>query len=351
MNHRAVFGIAVASFALFSPSAIAAPKTMTHINPAGLGALATPPPVYVAAPQNVATTTSIQTCSSHAVSFACMVAMKSAYYVLIWDWSNAKCPSGDQCPAAVDGYHVYQNYKLLDSAPKDQTALAFDPKQVGTPCFSVTAYHGSTESVQSSLVCVNLGDAAGVHSQFFAPQYVQSVERDEAKGALGSDSRNDTTTQGTLSAGFKYTTQPGPTSLGDVALNSADRGAVVFDLSSIGPRYIQSAILHLHVLSTTLGAQYQTNNHTNCIAKIGTGQSDWWDNTAWFDGDWFANLSRSDGPDLSIDVTHYVQSWVGGANNYGFIFQGSEENMNAYTENSCLSTYGSPSLEVKLIGT
>ncbi len=196
MNHRVVLGTAVASFALLYAAAIAGPpvlhggvvlvatatsKTMPHRNGIGVGALAAPPPVYVAAPQNVATTTNIEECSSHAVSFACMVAMKSAYYVLIWDWSNAQCPRGDQCPAGVDGYHVYQNYKLLDSAPKDQTALAFDAKQVGTPCFSVTAFRGSTASVQSSLLCVNSGSAAIPHRQFFAPQYVQSVERNEPR--------------------------------------------------------------------------------------------------------------------------------------------------------------------------
>ncbi len=156
MNYRIVLGTAVTSYALLYATAIAGPPVLhggvvpvatatpkAMIHTIGVPPVATPPPVYVAAPQNVATTTSIEECSSHAVSFACMLAMKSAYYVPFWVWSNAQCQHSDQCRAGVDGYHVYQNYKLLDSAPTDQTALAFDPKHVGTPCFSLTAYRAS----------------------------------------------------------------------------------------------------------------------------------------------------------------------------------------------------------------
>ncbi len=302
---------------------------------------------FLAAPTGVQTTTNLGTCSSHAVSFACMLAMKSGYYLLVWDWNNASCPSGDQCLPAPQGYRVYGNGKFLAASTPDQTALAFDPAAVGTPCFTVTAYSGATESAQSSKVCVAKGNAAGVQTLTLPAVHVLSNEISQSNTKFKHDPR-DNNEPGVLAVGFTYHTTKDFVN-GDSSLNTATRGAVLFDVSTLAGRSVGSAVLHLHVASSIIGSDYETNSFTNCITKIGSGQSDWWDNTAWFDGDWFATHDRN-GPDVAIDVTRYVQSWVAGASNYGFVFQGSEENMNAFTENSCKSTYASPTLQVNLIG-
>ena len=45
------------------------------------------------------------------------------------------------------------------------------------------------------------------------------------------------------------------------------------------------------------------------------------------------------GPDVSYDVTQLVRDWANGSPNYGMVLLGDEENLDAFTERGCETTY------------
>jgi secreted trypsin-like serine protease len=49
-------------------------------------------------------------------------------------------------------------------------------------------------------------------------------------------------------------------------------------------------------------------------------------------------VNDTSGPDVTIDVTPFVQNWTHNTN-FGFVLYGAEENLNAFTENSCKTWY------------
>ena len=148
-------------------------------------------------------------------------------------------------------------------------------------------------------------------------------------------------------AGYEYTTYHD--FQGDCNDDSASRGAVYFDVSSLRGKTIVSAGLNLTVDSSTVGTDYHTDHFTSCAARLGTGQASWWNYTDWIDGGVVLQPGESQGPNVAYNVTQIVQSWASGTPNFGIVLFGAEENFNAFTEKSCMTTYvsGSVGLEVK----
>ncbi|GAC1595668.1 MAG: hypothetical protein NVS3B28_26920 [Candidatus Velthaea sp.] len=328
-----------------------------------------PTPVYLAQPTNLRSTDQsanpLQTCKDHADpgsnlwgGFQCAAAMQNHSYVLVWDWSNAQCPRGSQCPAEIDGYRVYPlkpNQPPVTVAQGTRfTTQAFPAKS--SACYAVTAFKGSEESLRTTTLCLTKTNASipvqigNLHIQLpVANERSSEKHKDTGTGLLSTLLENPlsghTSWNGPfLFVGYAYATQKHL--LGDQSDNDLWRAAVNFDVGAVSGRHIVLALLGLHVQNSDVGDTYTNLPSASCIAQVGTGTIDWWDYTTWIDGNWFKTLSRDAGPNVSVDVTDQVAQWAQGAKNYGFVLKGSDENLNAFTEDSCLSTLSDASLQV-----
>lgn len=290
----------------------------------------------------------------------CKTAMDQGNVVLVWDWTPiAACPPERICPA-IDGYHVYAMQETKSMAPMggasgpalvdtQTTDITLSTPRSGS-CFAVTAFSGKDESPLSNIVCAAERGPVSSQTVTLVPpaNHVRSVLKNHFRntGSLtGKDETNVYPRPGQILAGFYYSTSSQAT--GDTSDDIVWRGGFWFDLSSLNGKTITNATLHLLAQSTLLGMPQQPNATASCARYIGTGTEDWWNEgpTGWLDSDFFATLGR-DGPNIDVDVTYQLRQWTRGTPNYGFVLKGAEENLDAFTENSCESHY-SASLEVK----
>ena len=78
----------------------------------------------------------------------------------------------------------------------------------------------------------------------------------------------------------------------------------------------------------------------SCTAKILLGGDRWTKNTDWIeDGALIAETGVGNGPDIAVDVTKTVRAWASGQENRGFVLEGEEENLTAFTEKACVTQY------------
>jgi hypothetical protein len=143
-------------------------------------------------------------------------------------------------------------------------------------------------------------------------------------------------------AGFKYTTIK--SIAGDEFDNWVYRGAFVFDLGPMAGRVLQKATLHLRVSNTEVQSGY--DNLRSCGDELGTGKASWWAGSDWIEADW-VDSTIGTGPKADVDVTQEVRSWMNGKPNWGFVLRSQQENINAFTEAKCISTYDPPTLTVE----
>ena len=322
---------------------------------------------YLAAPTNLRTTNDLAECRNAAgggfAGFACAAWMNTKAYVLMWNWSNAPCPQSKNCPSTVDGFQVYD---AGTGKPLGNLALAHVqgfPQNAGSSngCYFVRASLGTNQSASSQTLCVNSGMASTpkqIGNQYLTlqPAHIQTSYEQwgNGTGILGTTfMKNQQTYPGTVDVGFKY--HAWENNSGDVGWNEFKRGAAYFDLSPILGSMLRHAFLNLHVASSVIGSRYQPNSSASCIGKIGFAEKDWWDYADWIEGSWFTDISRSAGPNVSVEVTNQVRQWLGGSvasviagpqPNYGFVFRGEDENLHAYTDDSCLTHYDIISLNV-----
>jgi hypothetical protein len=113
---------------------------------------------------------------------------------------------------------------------------------------------------------------------------------------------------------------------------------LLFDLSKLQGKTVTKAVLHLYVDHSIVGSSYAVDHSTSCATRIGAGVDRWWAYSDQIAGPGGPAASSSSGPDVDIDVTSFVQSWTHNAN-FGFVLYGADENLNAFTENSCQTWY------------
>lgn len=295
--------------------------------------------------------------------------------MLIWNWSP--CSGDANCVQKIDGYHVYhpssgasgyagRNLIASNSLP---TPLATQDKQEAMfeflsgfksgDCYVVTAFAGNTESQPSNRFCLAGSAALGAQSVTLNPAQMRSSTTNvklgtglvasletALSGIVSGDIARQTWNQqlNALHVGYFYNTNKSIS--GDSKYNELWRGGIWFDLSSLSGKAVNKATLRFHVARTVLGIPPLENYASSCAAQVGTASRDWWYDTKWIDGDFFSDVSAK-GPSISVDVTPQVRSWMQGQTNNGFILKGRDENIDAFTEDSCETVYDNAALDIE----
>ncbi len=307
-----------------------------------------------ARPTKIATSGDPKVCAAHIsnpfiAGLLCAPIAAANKLFIVWAWQpHPKCTS---CPQDVDGFKIYQTdaggtsltYLSKSSAGVGATAGVLDLPAGGFvgKCYTVTAYKGSKESHPGYRTCIGVAPTLGTTTVTLQPAQTSS----SVKVHTNEDykPKNATLREPGVNVGYDYVTIKA--AFKDLFEDDVRRGAVMFDLGPMVGRPLQKATLHLHVTSSTVKPYDQYGNAKSCAAELGTGKDAWWNNSDWIEADWADALSPA-GPNVDVDVTSQVRSWMNGAPNYGFVFKGYNEDINAYTEADCESGY-KPTLTVE----
>jgi hypothetical protein len=278
---------------------------------------------------------------------ACQAGLSTGALALVWN-------SGD-CERCFDGYHVYRvdsgRHDLLQTQPdKSITGILF--KREDGPfegrCYAVSSYSGKGESEDSNATCIGGGQVQ--HTDTYRPTNQRSPQqyRTDDTGLSGTTNSNGghiyDRGDKQLIVGFNYMTDK--RSLGDHFENIVNRMGLLFDLSNLWGKTVTKAVLHLYVEHSIVGRAYAVDHSTSCATRIGAGVDRWWQYSGQIAGPGGPAAISTSGPDVDIDVTQFVQSWTHNTN-FGFVLYGADENLNAFTENSCQTWYtNASSLEV-----
>lgn len=298
-------------------------------------------------PTDISTSGDPSACAAHIANpfvagLLCQPIAAANKLFILW-----RCAS---CPSDVDGFKIYLTDvsgvtgTLLDktsAGPGATVSLLSAPAGgFAGKCYAVTSYKGSKESAMGYRSCISVAPTVGTTSVTLQSVHVRSSTRSDSNvgGAYRPTSAPD------LVAGYSHDTNKH--FLGDTWFNDITRGAFAFDLSPMVGRPLQKATLHLHVNVSQIGANNTSDYSKSCAAEVGAGKDTWWNNTAWIEADWSDNTSSS-GPNVDVNVTTDVRSWMNGAANYGFVIKGSDENLKAFTEDKCISRYASPTLTLE----
>ena len=309
------------------------------------------------APSGLNSTVDPQVCSQHGgagAGFACKAVLENGSMVLVWTHGSG---------VGVLGYRIYLGGSVV-AVQQNGPEVTF--KSVPAPsagaCYVVTAFSASDESPPSAAYCP--GGGAVVQSVQLQPKAFRSAGRVGVRGGNDAPTVSDQSDAGQALVGFVYNTFKGAYASSDMANNSVHRLGIYFDLSSLNNHRILSARLRITVDSawtkpfnwTTWGQAFQPtdppeDHSTSCEAKLGVGTDRWWQYGGWINAA-VVSTGQYNGPDIVIDVTPTVAQWTsyGGATpNMGFVLIGPEENLGAFTEEACLTSYlpGSIVLDVR----
>lgn len=322
-------------------------------------------PMTLPAPDHLASTDDPTVCTAHgglAAGLACKALLPQGRLALVWDY-----PAGSN----VAGFHIFRvdggQRTLIYDQPNGAAAKAYvvdSPPQGGyaSACYAVTAYNVTDESASSTPFCG--GQARTVQTLTLAPQYWRVATghhfKDTHLGNSENSGRDGQAAQtGQPTVGYSYATHK--TVYGDKSLNLVDRLGLKFDVAALvgANKRIVSARLQMTVDSAWTGSDsvFDTSynphppseHRTSCAAKIGDGISYWENYADWIESTVEASPGVVNGPSLSLDVTRFVNAWVNQAHpNYGLVLQGEEENLDAFTEQSCWTTYVPGSIRLQI---
>jgi hypothetical protein len=289
-----------------------------------------------------------QVCGAHAglAGFICLASIPAGYLTLVWDWAPSTAYQD------LDGYRIYRVDGGRRTLVETQTSAdikiqAFQqpPSGFAGQCFAVSAYKGGAESALSAPFCPGRGSAT------------QTVTLNATQQRSSYISGGDTTgfspfvggyggqgTESGLLVGYASSTKKSLT--GDDFHNVAHRVGFLFDTAGVRGRSIYRASLKLHVLASQVGTAHDTA--WSCASAIGIAFDSWWQSQTWINGEFGdVNPGRVHGPDVALDVTKIVADWASGrASNYGFVLKGDSEDMGAFKNDWCLSTFATPTLEI-----
>jgi len=348
-------------------------RSATRVQPAApLSAVKwqpTPTPV-VPAPTGLQSTLDPQVCGAHAglAGFICLATIPAGYLTLVWDWS----PSAQF--AQIDGYKIYRvdsgQRTVVGTQSAGITLNAFQQPAAGFPgqCFAVSAYNGASESTLSSPFCPTGGSTTQTISLPATPQRNSEEEHGYQTGMFVAfhdrlRSEGEAKPSG-FQVGFASATSHGGLLGSDSSVNIAWRYALLFDTAGLTGRTIYHASLKLHVSKslvfrpdeTTWARFYAPAANADprdvlvsCATNVGIPGEAWWQTQTWLTADFGTGVApgRIRGPEVSIDVTKIVADWAAGRiDNYGLVLKGESEEMNAFKDDSCLTRFANPVLEV-----
>jgi hypothetical protein len=324
----------------------AAPQSAPFISPQQRGRLINA--LRIAAPANMHPTTDLQECGTHGGLLGgpilCQSLLPKGELALVWDWNG----QGD-----IDGYRIYRTdngnrVAVGTQAPGKQVTLFVVPPPsdgYNGKCYAVTAYQGGKESDLSNNACAGGGNV--VQTVTLTPQHLRGVQKSVIhftgfSGAVGGGDPGANISNPGFVVGYFYDTEKAPA--GDTAWNYISRTGLYFDVGGVAGKSIRAARLNLTVGTTALrghrwGAGPQLDHTTSCVGRIGLGVSYWWNYSDWIDAAIVVQPGVATGPDVSYDVTQLVRDWANGSPNYGMVLLGDEENLDAFTERGCETTY------------
>jgi hypothetical protein len=297
------------------------------------------------APTSFSNTTDPNACAAHVNLLFCNASLQAGDLALIWNWSDPSYPS-------LDGYRVYRvdggkRQKVVETSVGKDVTGTFLNTPPSAACFVVDAYVGKIEGVDSRAYC--FGGAAPVTTSSFSPTHVKTAlnvhgNTGGLNGVISSIS-GDTTDEGIhiytqfLEVGNSHYTNKD--FFGDKYHNEYARSGVAFDLSSLAGRHVYKAILRLHIDQATVGVPYATNNASDCAAWVAAGIAPWWNDGNMVEGQFDSALStgKVPGPEVAIDVTPIVQSWMQGAQNFGLVLKQDDENLGAFYDGACMTQF------------
>jgi hypothetical protein len=298
------------------------------------------------APKGMAATQDPQACAQHmglVGGLVCQTGLSTGALALVWN--SAAC---DTC---FDGYHLYRvdsgRHDLLQTQPDKTLTGTILGREAGPftgRCYAVTAYQAKFESADSNPACIGGGQIQVTGN--YRPMYQRSPQqrRIDDTGLSGTSNSNGghiyDMGDKQLIVGFNYMTDK--RNLGDHFENTVNRMGLLFDLSNLRGKTVTKAVLHLFVEHSIVGRAYAVDHSTSCATRIGAGVDRWWQYSDQIAGPGGPAVSSTSGPDVDIDVTQFVQSWTHNTN-FGFVLYGADENLNAFTENSCQTWYRSAS--------
>ncbi len=315
----------------------------------------------VRSPVNAHAATSVSECGSHASlggALVCEALFPKGVLILVWDYNGN---------AAIDGFKVYRangNKKLVRTQANGVAATLADIARprggYRNACYVVTAYHGSSESSPTQPYCMTKGAVS--KTRVFHPAHVRSWVKIHAgntgllMGLLQAGlleivpltSKVDSQSLDVPTVCFLYSTSK--SDFGDSFYNLSSRAGMYFDISPLKGHSIYAAKLNLKVSRTLSGRQYSSGEPNSCAENIGIGKDYWWTYGGPLQNvDFAGGLAPGivTGPDVSLNVTKIVSKWASGElGNYGFVLRNSDENLAAFTENSCLTRFFDETLEV-----
>ncbi len=309
-------------------------------------------------PTGLTNTNDYAQCTQHGglgAGFACKASLPGGSMALIWQYPPR---------VQIIGFHIYilgitDPHRLLvdTQALGAATTIAIMDPQAPNParCYAVTAFTASEESDLSNLFC----DTTGAHLM----RKINLLPNWRSSGLLNVTKRNEVPrSPSTPMVGYAYNTDRGITASGDAYVNFALRTGMMFDVTSLKGQQIVSATLKMEVNRTWTnrfmlddGGAATTDSlpdsHTkSCTAKFFLGGDRWTNNADWIEaGALIAETGVADGPDISIDVTKTVRAWASGKENRGFVLEGEEENLTAFTEGACVTQYLPESLQLTVV--
>ena len=271
--------------------------------------------------------------------FGCKGNIEAGNLILGWTWSD---PAG----AHIDGYHVFQSsdargpFTFVMSTSLQVASMGLGAH--ANNCFEISAISGQQQSPKSTPFCRKAGDVAVVTE--LAPNHVRTSTKTHDKHGTISNATFFTPhfqvdSQGVV--GHEYYSREH--TFGDAVANEIWRTAWSFDLSSIKGPMVSARFKY------TIDQSYGSlgNNHS-CADRLGTGTEFWWkdqDPNLFIDGP-FTITPPLIGPTISVDVTSIVAPWTAGQPNYGIVLRNSDENINAFANTVCDSTFTNVVLDV-----
>ena len=307
----------------------------------------------LATPTGVTGVTDPQLCTQHGgvgAGLACKALLPQGRLAMVWNWKAGE--------TAATGFHIYRVDNGQRSAVGDQgnggavTVFIVDPPPADgytKACYAVTAFGGGQESDLSTPYCPGAGST--VQTASLRPTVLRSSTRIKSSNI---DTQVDSSVSGAINVGYSYHTDKTNLGSDDNWTNFAWRAGLLFDVSQAVNRKIISAHLKLSVAQAWVWSgepqlvpevSSPTDHSTSCAAKIAVGVDHWWNNNDWIDATTALTPGLYKGPDFSMDVTAIVSGWANRGTNYGFVLEGEEENLSAFTEKGC-ATYYVPSAAV-----
>ncbi len=285
--------------------------------------------------------------------------------MLVWDWED-QYSSSPLDAGSPEGYRVYVSYNGQPplftghvQADPDLTGFGVaDANLTAYRCYSVRAYRGPWESVDSDPVCLGSpeGNTATVRLPASEVQNFQHYEHSSTDyfTAVGGEPAPQ---PGQLRAGNGNDFDRSVVGKNDWAWD-ADRAAVRFDLGPVGAHPAWQAVLHLHRVRTESQAMPGCEWYGACTplqycgGTVGNALVDWTslpqdllpDN----DENYAlpaATTSPLGDDDVKTDVTATVRAWLANAPNNGLViqfFRGGYQEVPLY----CYDYYDQPQLEV-----